>query len=96
MQNELTKKLPASFIAQGVEATIPIIPTLTSPFKEEVQNAFGEALKVVWQVVLGVSIAAFLCNLGLRQVELHSQTDEEWGREDKPLGMSSSTVLLIQ
>jgi hypothetical protein len=88
LQNELKKNLPASFIAQfpqGVEiafATIPVIPTMSSPLRDVVRDTFGDALKVVWQAVLGMSIAGFLFSLGMRQLELHTVIDEDWGRRD--------------
>ncbi|KAH9062385.1 major facilitator superfamily domain-containing protein [Lactarius vividus] len=91
LQNELKKNLPASFLAQfphGVQlafSTIPSIPTLEQPLKAEVQNTFGEALKVVWQVVLGISSAGFVSSLGMRQLQLHTNIDEDWGREDIPI-----------
>ena len=90
LQNELKNKLPAEFLAQfpqGVElafAMIPSIPTLEQPLKDEVRKTFGEALKVVWQVVLGISIAGFLSSLGMRQLQLHTNIDQDWGREDVP------------
>jgi hypothetical protein len=95
LQNELKRNLPASFIAQfpqGVNiafSTIPIIPTLSSSLKDEVRITFEEALKVVWQALLGVSIAGFLFSLGMRQLDLHSEMDEDWGRKDvtPPLGL---------
>jgi hypothetical protein len=88
LQNELKKNLPASFIAQfpeGLEiafATIPIIPKLSPPLRDVVRDTFGNALKVVWQAVLGMSIAGFLFSLGMRQLELHTVIDEDWGRKD--------------
>lgn len=88
IQNELKKKLPVSFVMQfpqGVEIafeTIPIIRRLTQPLKGEVQNTFGIALKVVWQVVLGLSIVGILCTIGMKQLELHTNIDKDWGRED--------------
>jgi len=102
LQNELKRKLPASFLAQfpqGVEiafATIPIIPTLQQPFKDEVRNTFADALKVVWQVVLGIAIAGFLCSLGMRQLQLHTEVDEDWGREDLPVDETQGVVVLQQ
>jgi hypothetical protein len=72
---------------QGVEiafSTIPIIPTLSEPFKDQVRDTFAEALKVVWQVTLGIALAGFLCSLGMRQLQLHTDIDEDWGREDLP------------
>ena len=90
LQNELKNKLPASFLMQfpqGTEITfetIPIIPSLKQPLRDEVRNTFGIALKVVWRVVLGISIAGMLFNIGLKQLELHTNIDEDWGREDLP------------
>lgn len=80
--------MPASFLAQfpqGVEiafATIPTIQTLDQPFKDEVRKSFADALRVVWQVLLGITIAGFLSSLGMRQLHLHTRVDEDWGRED--------------
>jgi hypothetical protein len=80
--------LPASFLTQfpqDVEIafeTIPIIPSLNQPLKGDVRNTFGMALKVVWQVVLGISIAGMLSNIGMKQLELHMEINEEWGRGD--------------
>jgi hypothetical protein len=87
----LKKTLPVSFLAQfpeGVElafAAIPSIPMLEQPLKNEVQKTFGEALKVVWQVVLGITGAGFVSSLGMRQVQLHTNIDKDWGREDFPI-----------
>ncbi|KAH9962046.1 major facilitator superfamily domain-containing protein [Russula compacta] len=92
LQNELKRRLPSSFLQQvpeGVQiafAAIPLIPTLNEPFKQEVQDTFGEALKVVWQTVLGIACAGFLGSLGMRQLTLHTQIDEEWSRKDLPTG----------
>jgi len=88
IQNELKNKLPASFLTQfpqGVEIafeTIPIIPSLNQPLKDGVRDTFGIALKVVWQVVLGISIVGMLCSIGMKQLDLHTEIDEDWGRED--------------
>jgi len=94
LQNELEKKLPAAFLAQfpqGAEiaiATVPIIPSLGQPIKDQVRETFADALKVVWQMVLGIAIAGFLCSLGIRQLKLHTEIDEDWGRLDQPVGQS--------
>ncbi|KAI0291116.1 major facilitator superfamily domain-containing protein [Russula brevipes] len=91
LQNELMKKLPAAFLAQfpqGAEiaiATIPIIPSLEQPLKDQVRDTFADALRVVWQVVLGIAIAGFLCSLGMRELKLHTEIDEDWGRQDLPV-----------
>jgi hypothetical protein len=80
--------LPASFLTQfpqGVEIgfeTIPVIPSLEQPLKDAVLNAFGTALKVVWQLVLGVAIAGSLCSIGMKQLQLHTKIDNDWGRDE--------------
>jgi hypothetical protein len=85
------KKLPSTFLAQfpqGVEIafqTIPIIPRLSQPLKDAVRETFGIALKVVWQVVLGISIVGTLCTIGMKQLELHTNIDGDWGRKDLPI-----------
>jgi len=53
--------------------------------KDEVRNTFADALKVVWQVLLGISIAGLLCSIGMRQLQLHTEIDEDWGREELPV-----------
>jgi hypothetical protein len=91
LQNELKTKLPPFFLAQfpqGVElafAAIPSIQTLLQPLKDEVRETFGEALKVVWQVVLAIASAGFVSSLGMRQLQLHAKIDQAWGREDIPI-----------
>jgi hypothetical protein len=95
LQNELQTNLLASLIAefpQGIDvafSSVPVIPTLSPLLKDEVRNTFGEALKVVWQALLGISIAGFLFSRGMRQVALHSKIDKDWGRSDVtlPLGL---------
>jgi hypothetical protein len=102
LQNELKRKLPASFIAQfpqGEEiafATIPVIPELSSSLRDDVHYAFGESLKVVWQVVLGISLAGLLSNIGVRQLPLHTEIDEDWGREDLPKQRSPDVEVVSQ
>jgi hypothetical protein len=89
LQNELKMKLPVSFIAQfpqGVNiafSSIPIIPSLSSSVKDEVRNTFGEALKVLWQTLLWISVVGFLFSRGMRQLELHSVIDKDWGRTEE-------------
>jgi hypothetical protein len=61
---------------------IPLIPTMEQPFRDEVRNTFSDALRTVWRVLLGFAIAGSLCCLGMRQLELHTEIDDEWGRED--------------
>jgi len=90
--------LPASFLAQfpqGVEiafASIPTIQTLDQPLRDEVRNTFADALRVVWQVLLGITIAGFLSSLSVRQLHLHTKVDEDWGREDLSIDREQHAV----
>ncbi|KAH9954083.1 iron permease [Russula dissimulans] len=88
LQNGLKRKLPASFLEQfpqGAEiafATIPVIPTLEQPFRDEVRKAFAESLSVVWWTTLAVAIGGSLCTIGMKQLQLHTEVDKDWGAED--------------
>ncbi|KAH9956870.1 iron permease [Russula dissimulans] len=88
LQNELKRKLPASFLEQfpqGAEiafATITVIPTLEQPFRDEVRKAFAESFSVVWWVTLALAIAGSLCTIGMEQLPLHAEVDKDWGTED--------------
>jgi hypothetical protein len=46
--------------------------------------------------VLGIAIAGFLCSLGMRQLQLHTNIDEDWGREDLPVDEMQGVVPLQQ
>jgi hypothetical protein len=52
--------------------------------KDAVRNTFGTALRVVFQAVFGISIVGMICTIGMKQLMLHTQIDEDWGREDLP------------
>ncbi|KAH9954080.1 iron permease [Russula dissimulans] len=88
LQNGLKRKLPASFLEQfpqGAEiafATIPVIPTLEQPFRDEVRKAFAESFSIVWWTTLAVAIAGSLCTIGMKQLQLHTEVDKDWGAED--------------
>ena len=53
--------------------------------KDEVRNTFSDAFRTVWRVLLGIAIAGSLFSLGMRQLKLHTEIDDEWGREDLPV-----------
>ncbi|KAI0826717.1 Mfs1.2 [Trametes gibbosa] len=84
LQNELSKRLPQEFLVQlgtGVDlsyATIPHIPALEQPLKDEVRRAFGDSLSVVWQVMVGILGIGLLASLLMRDVPLHNTVDDKW------------------
>ena len=89
VQNVLLRDLPSSFVAalpQGVEIAYAIIPTvrgLQEPDKEAVRRAFANAIRVVWRVMLGISVAGFLASLVMREEELRTDMDEKWALQER-------------
>ncbi|KAJ7101372.1 major facilitator superfamily domain-containing protein [Mycena belliarum] len=85
MQNRLSTDLPASFkgvFPQGTQiayAVIPLIPTLPADVAEETRKAFASALGELWQVMIGIGAVGLLISLAMKHIDLHSDTDEEWG-----------------
>lgn len=96
LQNELSTRLPASFIQKFPQGTsvaysiIPIIPTLDEPLRTEVRVAFAEALKRFWWVLFGVGCAGLAASLLMKALPLHTALDEDWGlnEEEKKKGGS--------
>jgi hypothetical protein len=93
LQNELGKRLPPAFSVQFPQGTaiaysiIPLIRTLPEPLKSQIQVAFADSLRVVWQVLLGVSAAGFLISLAMKRLPLHTEVDKKWGIDDPKDGM---------
>ncbi|KAG8918820.1 hypothetical protein FRC01_001637 [Tulasnella sp. 417] len=90
LQNELKKKLPQAFLemfpGEGVEITyaaIPRIGGLAEPLKREVSDAFAGSLRTVWIAMAAVSVVGFFTVLGMKQLEMHEVTDENWGLEEQ-------------
>ncbi|KAG8916187.1 hypothetical protein FRC01_003309 [Tulasnella sp. 417] len=90
LQNELKKKLPQAFLelfhGEGVEITyaaIPKIGILAEPLKTGVREAFAGSLRTMWFVMLAISLLGFISVLGMKQLEMHEVTDENWGMEEK-------------
>jgi hypothetical protein len=64
-------------------ATIPQIPSLPSPLKEQVEVAFAKSMSVLWQVMIGIAGAGLLSALPMEELTMHLVTDENWGFEEK-------------
>ncbi|KAA1466884.1 MFS general substrate transporter [Dentipellis sp. KUC8613] len=88
LQNGLQKNLPAEFTGQLTESTqiayavIPQISDLPQPLKDEVRRAFAASVRVIWQLLTGVSGMGFLVSLVMKGLPLHTSTDEEWSMQD--------------
>ncbi|EJU01276.1 MFS general substrate transporter [Dacryopinax primogenitus] len=89
LQNELSRKLPSAFSAlfpAGVNiayAAIPQIPTLPQPLQDQVRVAFATSLSTMWKVTLGLAGAGLATTFFMKQIHLHVETDDQWGRDGK-------------
>ncbi|TFY71509.1 hypothetical protein EVG20_g1500 [Dentipellis fragilis] len=89
LQNELRKRLPAKFSSTFTDGTqiayavIPQIPDLPQPLKDEVRRAFADSVRLIWQVLTGISGLGFLVSLVMKGLPLHTSTDEEWGMQER-------------
>ena len=92
LQNGLLSKLPSAFLAQfpsGAEisyAIIPIVHTLPEPLQGQVQAAFASSITNIWYCVAGLGGAGLVASLLMRQIELHTSMDENWGFEASSSG----------
>lgn len=48
----------------------------------EVQVAFADSLSVIWKVMIGVSGLGLLSVLLLKEVAMHTETNEKYGLHD--------------
>ncbi|GJE88925.1 MFS general substrate transporter [Phanerochaete sordida] len=85
LQNELRAKLPEAFLAtlpQGVQiaySAIPQINALPDGLREEVRGAFAGSVRVIWQVLAGISGAGLLTCFLMEELPLRREMDETWG-----------------
>ncbi|RDB27052.1 Efflux pump FUS6 [Hypsizygus marmoreus] len=101
LQNTIQTKLPSEFTAQfpGGAAVfyevIAEIDAVDEPLRSEVRAAFGDALKLTWLVLTGVSGLGLISSLVMRGLPLHTTTDKDWGVKEKSgegeVGTSSSS-----
>lgn len=101
LQNELRRQLPKTFLdqvpGQGAEiayAVIPMVGTLEEPLRGQVRDAFAGSVAVIWKVMIGGSVAGFLCVFGMKEIKMAEVTDEDWGMADRrqPEGMAGTEV----
>ncbi|KAH0836447.1 MFS general substrate transporter [Lanmaoa asiatica] len=105
LQNELTKKVPASFIRSVPEGTaimyalIPRISVLPPETRFEIQVAFAGSLAVLWRVLAAFGGVGLLASLFMKGLPLHNKLDEDWVlegqlNESKVLNSVETTVTL--
>ncbi|KAF8553804.1 MFS general substrate transporter [Imleria badia] len=84
VQNELAKKLPASFIQSVPQGTaimyalVPKLSTYPTQTRLEIQVAYAASLAVLWQVLAGVSGMGLVASLFMKGLPLHDVLDEKW------------------
>ncbi|KZT12007.1 iron permease [Laetiporus sulphureus 93-53] len=88
LQNELRHQLPAAFlerypdISQVTYTTITQIRSLPEPLKNEVRVAFASSLRVVWLVLVGMSVLGLVVSFLMRGLPLHTDLDQHWGVQE--------------
>ncbi|KAI0654620.1 iron permease [Cubamyces menziesii] len=86
IQNVLLQQLPKDFLAtlpQGAEIAYSVIPSIKSiqdeQLKQQVRIAFANAVQLVWRVMIGISGAGLLSCLLMKEEQLRTDMDEQWG-----------------
>nr|GAT58523.1 predicted protein [Mycena chlorophos] len=89
LQNELTKRLPAEFLAMfpaGSDiaySSIPTIRTLPEPLRGQVQDAFAASLAIIWRVMAGICGAGLVVSLFMKELPLATAVDESYALQEK-------------
>lgn len=55
--------------------------------------AFADALRVIWQVLIGVAGLGLASSMLMEHKELHNQTDEKWDLDKENMGADAEQGL---
>ncbi|KIP05681.1 hypothetical protein PHLGIDRAFT_119585 [Phlebiopsis gigantea 11061_1 CR5-6] len=89
LQNALARRLPAAVLAGTPGGTalaytvIPRIPQLAPALRAQTQQAFCDAMREVWLVMLALCAAGVLTVAVIRDFPLRKTTDRSWGLKEK-------------
>ncbi|KAI0681778.1 hypothetical protein BC835DRAFT_1531376 [Cytidiella melzeri] len=89
LQNLLTSKLPASYIASlpsGISfaySAIPTLGTLPTALQLQVRQAFADSLKMLWLALVGISCIGLSSVLFMKEIPMHTVVDEQWALDEK-------------
>ncbi|KAF8151940.1 iron permease [Mycena galopus ATCC 62051] len=91
LSTEVVQQISGGDVAYG---TIAVLPRLPVELQLEVRTLFASALATLWRVMAGISGVGLVASLMMRQVPMHTYTDENWGvaeeRADTPQDPSKS------
>jgi hypothetical protein len=83
LQNELSKRTPESVLnllttaGNGASAIayeiIPVISRFPDDVQSEIRVAFAESLRIVWFVLLGISVFGLIVSLPMRRISLATE-----------------------
>ena len=76
-----TDGLPAG--TQLAYAAIPHINALPEALRAQVRGAFADSMRVVWYVMLAVSVLGLLSTMLMREVAMTNTLDATWGLQDE-------------
>ena len=89
LQNVLSARLPRAYLdtlPRGQEFAYSIIPQirrLQQPLRDHVRVAFADGTRLIWWVMLGMSVAGLLTCLLMREEEIKTSMDETWALQEK-------------
>ncbi|KAF7975328.1 hypothetical protein HWV62_9761 [Athelia sp. TMB] len=101
LQNQLKVRLPVAFTdglpagTQLAYAAIPHINALPEALRSQVRGAFADSMRVVWYVMLAVSVLGLLSTVLMREVAMTNTLDATWGLQDeKPKERDAETAVV--
>ncbi|KAI0763297.1 iron permease [Trametes elegans] len=90
IQNVLLKQLPMDFLAtlpHGAEIAYSVIPSIKTiedeQLKLQIRTAFAHAVQLVWHVMIGVAGAGLVSCLFMREQQLRTDMDDQWGLQER-------------
>ncbi|KAI5478027.1 MFS multidrug transporter [Pseudohyphozyma bogoriensis] len=88
LDSQLAKTLPKTYLTSlgssaAAYASVLDIKKLAEPLQQEVKVAFVSSLKTVWQVMIGISCLGLVVALGMKQMQLATTVDENWGLKEE-------------
>ena len=92
--------IPGSPNSKGTQiayAIIPVISEFAEPLRTQIRTAFANSLKLIWQVMTGLSAGGLLSCVLMKEVPMRVAMDESWTlkhKEDEEHGVMSSATLV--